>query len=196
MPGGKQVCVRQMANLLQLDQMGEARGQGVQIRQAAPDDAAAIASLLRKSFVEFETLYTSEGFVATVGTPDMVKARIDEGPVWVAEENQAIVGTVSAVLKGDRLYIRGMAVDPTARGKRIGCKLLDRAEEFAIEKGRSCLFLSTTPFLSRAIKLYKDYGFHHNSEGPDNLFGTPLFTMIKTLNALTLRKTDGSEEAL
>jgi ribosomal protein S18 acetylase RimI-like enzyme len=131
--------------------------------------------------------------VATVGTPDMVKARIDEGPVWVAEENQAIVGTLSAVLKGDRLYIRGMAVDPTARGKGIGCKLLDRAEEFAIEKGRNCLFLSTTPFLSRAIKLYEDCGFHRHSEGPDNLFGTPLFTMIKTLNALTLRKTEESD---
>jgi ribosomal protein S18 acetylase RimI-like enzyme len=183
-----------MANLLQLDQMREARGQDLQIRQAAPDDAAAIASLLRKSFREYETLYTAEGFVATVGTPDMVKARIDEGPVWVAEENQAIVGTVSAVLKGDRLYIRGMAVDPTARGRRIGCKLLNRAEEFAIEKGRNCLFLITTPFLSRAIKLYEDYGFHRNSEGPDNLFGTPLFTMIKTSNALTLRKADVSEE--
>jgi ribosomal protein S18 acetylase RimI-like enzyme len=183
-----------MANLLQLDQMGKARVPVVQIRQAAPDDAAAIASLLRKSFVEYETVYTSEGFVATVGTPDMVKARIDEGPVWVAEENQAIVGTVSAVLKDQGLYIRGMGVDPSARGKRIGRKLLDCAEEFAVEKRCSRLFLSTTPFLSRAIKLYEDYGFHRNSEGPDNLYGTPLFTMIKTLNAPTLRKTDVSEQ--
>lgn len=182
-----------MATLLELDQMSGARGQGWQIRLAALDDAAAIASLLRKSFVEYEALYTSEGFAATVCTPEVVKARMEEGPVWVAQENQTIVGTVSAVLKGEKLYIRGMAVDPTARGKRIGRKLLDCAEEFAVENKCSRLFLSTTRFLSRAIKLYEDYGFHRNSEGPDNLFGTPLFTMIKTLHAITLRKTQESD---
>jgi ribosomal protein S18 acetylase RimI-like enzyme len=116
-----------------------------------------------------------------------------EGPVWVAQENQTIVGTMSAVLTGERLYIRGMAVDPAARGKRIGRKLLDYAKGFALEKKLSCLFLSTTPFLSRAIKLYEDYGFRHHDEGPDNLFGTPLFTMLKHLHAITLRKTEESD---
>ena len=165
----------------------------MQIRLAAPDDAAAISSLLLKSFIEYEDLYTSEAFAATVCTPDVVKARMDEGAVWVAQENQTIVGTVSAVLKGERLYIRGMAVDPAARGKRIGRKLLDFAEGFALEKKLSCLFLSTTPFLSRAIKLYEDYGFRYHDEAPDNLFGTPLFTMLKHLRAITLRKTDESD---
>ena len=181
-----------MANLKSFDQMGGAREQDLEIRLATPNDAAAIASLLHKSFVEYEMLYTSEGFAATVGTLDMVKARLNEGPMWVAHENLAIVGTLSAVLKGEKLYIRGMAVDPTARGKRIGRSLLDCAKEFAIEKKCSCLFLSTTPFLSRAIRLYEDYGFHRNSEGPDNLFGTPLFTMIKTLPCANVEQ-DGGE---
>lgn len=182
-----------MAPLLQLDQIGGTGGEGVHIRLAVPDDAAAITSLLLKSFVEYKALYTSEGFAATVCTPDVVKARMDEGPVWVAQENQTIVGTMSAILKGERLYIRGMAVDPAARGKRIGRKLLDYAEGFALKKKLRCLFLSTTPFLSRAIKLYEDYGFRHHDEGPDNLFGTPLFTMLKHLHAITLRKTEESD---
>src|SRR5262249_33338494 len=92
----------------------------LQIRMAAPDDAPSIASLLHRAFVEYESLYTPEAFAATVCTPDKILERMNEGPVWVALKDDAVVGTESAVVKGDRLYIRGMAVDPAARGGRIG----------------------------------------------------------------------------
>jgi putative acetyltransferase len=154
----------------------------IQIRLATPTDAEAIASVLSKSFVEYQLLYTPAGFAATVPTPDQIKDRLNEGPVWVALENGVVIGTVSAVLKDERLYIRGMAVDPSARGKRIGRQMLDCAQEFAIHNKCQQLFLSTTPFLSRAIKLYEHYGFYRNQAGPDSLFGTPLFTMEKTLH--------------
>jgi ribosomal protein S18 acetylase RimI-like enzyme len=157
-------------------------GREVQIRLAEPADAPAIASLLYNSFVEYQEQYTPEGFATTVSTPGLVQARIKEGPVWVALENLAVVGTVSAVLKDEGLYIRGMAVDPSARGKEVGRKLLDCVELFAVKIRCSRLFLSTTPFLARAIKLYENYGFHRQSEGPNNLFGTPLLTMVKVLN--------------
>jgi ribosomal protein S18 acetylase RimI-like enzyme len=162
-----------------MNQIRSEKSRDVQIRLAEPADAPAIASLLYNSFVEYRAQYTPEAFATTVSTPDQVQDRIKEGPVWVALENRAVVGTISAVLKDEGLYIRGMAVDPSARGKRIGRKLLDCAELFAVRMRCSRLFLSTTPFLARAIKLYEDYGFHRHSEGPDNLFGTPLFTMVK-----------------
>ena len=170
-----------MADLLGLDQMSKEREQGVQIRLAVLGDALAVASLMHRSFVEYEDQYTGEGFAATVPPPDQVQARMNEGPVWLALENGAVVGTVSAVLKDQGLYIRGMAVDPLARGKGIGRKLLDGAEAFAVQGKCKRLFLSTTSFLSRAIKLYEDYGFCRSNEGPDNLFGTPLFAMVKHL---------------
>jgi hypothetical protein len=50
---------------------------------------------------------------------------------------------------------------------------MDYAEKFAIQSKCSRLFLSTTPFLSRAKKLYKSCGFKVTDEGPDNSFGTP-----------------------
>jgi len=155
--------------------------QEIQIRSATPADAEAIASVLFKSFVEYQPRYTAEGFTATVLRPQQIEARMTEGPIWVALENGVFVGTVSVVLKPEGLYIRGMAVDPIARGKGIGRKLLDCAEEFAIQNGCERLFLNTTPFLSSAIKLYERYGFQRSSAGPDNLFGTPLFTMTRTL---------------
>ncbi len=151
----------------------------ITIRYATPSDAKAIASLLFESFVEYESLYTPEGFSATAITCEQIVARMSEGPVWVAIHEEEIVGTVSVVAKAESLYIRGMAVLPSARGARIGALLLTHIEEFVRREGFSRLFLSTTPFLDRAFRLYQRFCFRRTSEGPHELFGTPLFTMEK-----------------
>jgi ribosomal protein S18 acetylase RimI-like enzyme len=152
---------------------------------AVPEDAPSIAAVLHESFVEYQPLYTREGFAATTPTSEQIQARLKEGPIWVAIQNAAIVGTVSVVPKGGALYIRGMAILPVARGRRIGGLLLRQVEGFAFEQGFRRLFLSTTPFLGRAIQLYEHYGFSRSSEGPDDLLGTPLFTMEKILESST-----------
>ena len=151
----------------------------IRIRLAETGDPPAIASLLLESFVEYESLYTPEGFAATAITGEQIIARMSEGPVWVAVLDERIVGTASVVAKAESLYIRGMAVLPAARGERIGALLLTHIEEFARTEGFSRLFLSTTPFLDRAIRLYERFGFSRTSEGPHELFGTPLFAMAK-----------------
>jgi ribosomal protein S18 acetylase RimI-like enzyme len=155
--------------------------QGVRIRAASSADAASIASVLRESFAEYEPLYTREGFDATTPAAAQVESRIEEGPVWVALDDETVVGTVSAVARGDALYVRGMAIVPAARGRGVGELLLRRVETFASERGFRRLLLSTTPFLGRAIRLYESYGFKRSGGGPDALFGTPLFTMEKVL---------------
>ena len=154
---------------------------GVYTRLAASDDVSQIASVLYESFIEYKSSYTDEGFAATTPTASQIQSRIEEGPVWVALHDGAIVGTVSAVDMGEALYIRGMAILPTARGQRIGEMLLNQIESFASAHGYRRLVLSTTPFLTRAIRLYEHAGFRRSSEGPHELFGTPLFTMVKTL---------------
>jgi len=161
----------------------EERQPGIQIRRALPDDASLIASVLHAAFVEYESSYTPEAFAATVCTPEQIRARMEEGPVWIALRNGIIKGTVAAVPKGEALYVRGMAVDPVTRGSGIGRALLNCVEEFAIESGFKALRLSTTPFLSSAIRLYEKYGFLRSNDGPHDLFGTPLFTMVKPLGS-------------
>lgn len=152
---------------------------GIEIRMAVEDDASAIASVLSESFVEYKSSYTDGGFTATTPTSDQVRNRMNEGPVWVALLNEVIVGTASAVPKGEALYIRGMAVLPAARGHKVGELLLKQIENYAAAHGYKSLVLSTTPFLARAIRLYEHFGFCRSSEGPHDLFGTPLFSMVK-----------------
>jgi ribosomal protein S18 acetylase RimI-like enzyme len=153
----------------------------IQIRTAVPDDAPAIAALLREAFAEYRAAYTAEAFAATAPACEQIQRRLDEGPVWVAVRDGVIVGAVSVVPRGESLYIRGMAVLRESRGHRLGEALLRRVEEFASAHGYRRLSLSTTPFLSRAIRLYEHAGFRRSEEGPHDLCGTPLFTMEKAL---------------
>lgn len=153
----------------------------IRVRRATVQDASSIASILHASFVEYEALYTSAAFAATTPTSEQIQQRMNEGPVWVALQDETVVGTVSVVLKQRALYVRGMAILPTARGQKIGTLLLNQVEEFAFQHHVERLFLSTTPFLSRAIRLYEHFGFRRSNEGPHTLFETPLFTMEKTL---------------
>lgn len=151
------------------------------IRLAEPADCPAISELLQQAFAAFRPQYTSRAFAATAIGPAAVLQRLAEGPVWIATLRDVIRGTVSTVLTNRGMYIRGMAVHPEARGRKIGYLLLLEAEQFALDQGCHRLYLSTTPFLDRAIALYERLGFQRIGEGPAALFGTPLFTMEKLL---------------
>jgi putative acetyltransferase len=153
----------------------------IQIRLAIPDEAASIAWVLHQAFVEYESLYTATAFAITTPTPVEIEQRWNEGPIWLALKNGRLVGTVAAVAKGDALYIRSMAVVPSARGQGIGKILLTEVERFARASGFQRMLLSTTPFLDGAIHLYERFGFERTPDGPHDSAGTPLFTMEKKL---------------
>jgi GNAT superfamily N-acetyltransferase len=153
----------------------------IQIRRALPEDAPAIAVVLYESFVDYKALYTEEGFAATTPCRERIESRMREGPVWVASCDEAIVGTVSAVASSGAAYVRGMAVLPGARGSGAGSALLNQVENWAAAEGATRIFLSTTPFLESAIRLYEKFGFRRTNGGPFDLFGTTLFTMEKSL---------------
>jgi GNAT superfamily N-acetyltransferase len=159
----------------------------VLIRRADPPDASEDAAVLRQSFLEYQDQYTPEGFAATTPDEQQVRSRMQEGPAWVAFLSNAIVsnvvGTASVVEKDDGvLYVRGMAVLPAARGRGVGELLLREIEAFALRNGCARLLLSTTPFLTGAIRLYGRSGFQRTPDGPNDLFGTPLFSMAKALH--------------
>lgn len=151
------------------------------IRLATRSDSQAIARVLERSFAPFETQYTAEAYSATTPEAGVIRARFDEGPIWVAEAEMRLVGTASALPRGDRLYVRSMAVVPEARGGGYARQLLAAVEEYAHEHAVRALVLCTTPFLHDAIRLYDRAGFRRTGEGPHDLFGTPLFTMEKEL---------------
>jgi N-acetylglutamate synthase-like GNAT family acetyltransferase len=158
----------------------------VEIRRATAKDAGVIAGVLHESFIEFKALYTEGGFAATALRAEQVLQRLSEGPVWIASRAGVVVGTVAAVVRGKSVYVRGMAVLPTARGSGAGRTLMREVEGWAAQEKISHIFLSTTPFLHSAIRLYKKLGFRRTNSETHDLFGTPLFTMEKNINLTDL----------
>ncbi len=153
----------------------------VEIRTAEPIDTVEIASVLAESFAGYESLYTADAYAATTPKSNVIRDRFGKGEMWVAVLDEKVVGTVSVVPENESLYIRSMAILPTARGNEIGEQLLTKIEDYAVANGYRRLFLSTTPFLHRAISLYENFGFQTNDEPPHELYGTPLITMAKSL---------------
>jgi GNAT superfamily N-acetyltransferase len=151
------------------------------VRRAVADEAPIIARVLYQAFVEFEAQYTPAAFAATTPTSGEIQERWSDGPVWVAAQGHQLVGTISAVPKSEGLYIRSKAVLSSHRGHGLGHLLLQAVEQFAIAQGFQRMFLSTTPFLEQAIRLYEQFGFHRTNDAPQELFGTPLFSMVKRL---------------
>jgi GNAT superfamily N-acetyltransferase len=165
-------------NVLQAD--GLHRATEVVVRKAGAADATAVSELLKCAFMEFETLYTPEAFVATVLPDSGILARLQEGPLWVAEKPPSLIGTVGAIRASDSVLVRGMAVHPSARGLGVGKFLLDQVERFAREEGVRLMTLYTTPFLDRAIHLYQAAGFTYTGEKASP-HGTELLCMTKVL---------------
>ena len=152
----------------------------MRVQLASSADAGQIAAVLLTAFRDFEPLYTPEGFRATTPTAEEVARRLAEGPSWIALDDEAVVGTVSAVDREGEIYVRSMAVAPSARGRGIATHLLRAVEAFALSRGVRRLSLTTTPFLTGAIRLYEQAGFTRTS-APLDLHGTPLFGMVKEL---------------
>jgi GNAT superfamily N-acetyltransferase len=153
----------------------------LEVRRAGPEDAPAIAAVLHESFVEFKALYTEGGFAATTPGTEQVLTRMREWPIWVALREGAVMGTVAAAVKDESVYVRGMAMSPAAGAAGAGTALFQHVEGWVSSQGSGRLLLSTTPFLSSAIRLYERYGFRRTDEGLHDLFGTPLFTMEKAV---------------
>lgn len=159
----------------------------LEIRRAGREDAEAISEVLYESFREFEPLYTEHGFAATVLGAEQVVVRIQQGPVWVALCERSVIGTVAAYVEHESVYIRGMAVLPSARRLGAGSKLLQEPENWGASERCSRILLKTAPFLDSAIRLYERCGFRRTRGGLHDLFGTPLFAMEKALGAASVR---------
>jgi ribosomal protein S18 acetylase RimI-like enzyme len=155
----------------------------MRVRLAIQTNVPGVASILAQSFLEYRRSHTEKAFAATISTLGELRDRLTEGPLWVAVEGETVVGTVSGVPDGKALHIRSLAVLPGSRGQGLGELLLRQAEDYAYEQGYTRLILSTTPFLTPAIRLYERCGFRRTNEGPTDRLGTPIFTMTKQLGS-------------
>lgn len=82
--------------------------------------------------------------------------------IIVAELDGSVVGYVfcDIIKEGNGLtvYVDDLCVEPKARGKGIGCALMDKAAEYGKNNGCCQLMLNVWEFNSSAVKFYEKYG--------------------------------------
>jgi N-acetylglutamate synthase-like GNAT family acetyltransferase len=154
---------------------------GIEIRKATAADAPAIESILSASFEEYKSRYTNAAFQATIPGRTTILERLKEGPIWVAVDGGNVIGTISAFPRGSVLCLRGLAVPPAERGKALGKLLLVHVARYAFHNGFRRMTMTTAPFLTRANREFEHFGFERSEEGPQDLHGTPIYTMTKQL---------------
>ena len=163
-------------------EMKKASVHDVEIRLATRDDAATISEVLLESFSTFRDQYTPEAFEIVTPSAELIIERFAEGPMWVAIVDDKIVGTASVLPEPEWLYVRSMAVVPSARGMGIATKLLDVIDEYAIGERFEKLFLYTTYFSTGAVEHYEKHGYIRGRDTTaDEWYGTPGLAMEKNL---------------
>lgn len=153
------------------------------VRLAAPEDAEAIALVLAEAFGEHRDSYTPEAFAAVTPPAEQIVDRFDEGPQWVAKLKGEVVGTVSVTTEPGGLYIRSMAVLPSAQGRGIGHKLMDAVNQFADASEHERIFLYTTYFVAGAKEFYESHGYKWvRNTAPEEWLGTPGLEMDRIVH--------------
>jgi N-acetylglutamate synthase-like GNAT family acetyltransferase len=161
----------------------------VTVRLATQDDSAEISWVLLNAFGQNKESYTPEAFEIVTPSTDSIAERFDEGPQWVAEIDDEIVGTVSLTTEPEGLYIRSMAVRPDAQGQGVGHELLDAVNGYADESEHDRIFLYTTYFVPGAKEMYEKHGFGWvRDTTADEWYGVPGLEMDRSI----VRKTQNA----
>ncbi len=96
--------------------------------------------------------------------------------VWIAESDGERVGCVFCVRdeKPDTARLRLLLVDPAARGRGVGGRLVEECVAFARAAGYAELVLWTNDVLAGARRIYQKAGFELVAERPHHSFGQDL----------------------
>jgi N-acetylglutamate synthase-like GNAT family acetyltransferase len=152
------------------------------IRLATEADSADISWVLLESFGAIREHYTDEAFVVVTPAADEIEGRFVEGPMWVAELDGEIVGTVSLTTEPEGLYVRSMGVVPSAQGQGIAHKLLDALHEHAAVSKVERIFLYTLPFQKGPQAFYEKRGYSWvRDTTAEEWYGVPGLEMEKFL---------------
>jgi DNA-binding MarR family transcriptional regulator/ribosomal protein S18 acetylase RimI-like enzyme len=122
---------------------------------------------------------TFEALVADILVQFIRKHNPERERLWIAELEGEKVGSVMIVDAGDSVaQLRLLLVEPWARGRKIGKRLVDECLTFARQKGYAKIKLWTQSNLEEASRLYLKTGFKVIEEKPNQSFGQDLVAQV------------------
>jgi N-acetylglutamate synthase-like GNAT family acetyltransferase len=144
----------------------------VTVRPAVAADADLVSELVESAY---------QGYVPRIGLrPAPMDADyaslIGRDEVWVAEQDDALVGVLVIVIAGDHLLIENIAVSPASQGAGVGSLLMQTAEQHARQAGVSEVRLYTHELMTENHAYYRHRGFVETHRAVANGFARVFFT--------------------
>lgn len=143
--------------------MAEAR-----FRKAAAADCGAIADLVNRAYA---------GYVPRMGRKpapmtDDHAAEIAAGETLLLEEEEGgrILGVLVLRDEGETLLLHNVAVEPAVKGRGLGRRLLERAEQEARARACSAIRLYTHATMIENIAIYRRLGYVESGRRTDDGF--------------------------
>jgi GNAT superfamily N-acetyltransferase len=143
-----------------------------------PEDAAAVAALIRVAFAA-QSVLTDPLPTALVVTEADVAGHLCAGGGAVAEVGRRLAGSVQWAERQGGLYIGRLSVAPAWRGHGIGKALIATAEAAAIRAGLPVIRLSTRLVLLDNRRLFAACGFIETEREAHPGYGEPTFVNME-----------------
>jgi predicted N-acetyltransferase YhbS len=150
------------------------------IRSAAPADAEAIATVLRRAFAPYEgRLQPQAG--ALRESEETIRVKLATEQALVAETPDGIAGCVfyRPADEPGAIYLGRLAVLPKRQGLGIARRLMMRLEEAARDAGAAALILNVRIALPANRALFERLGFHGIGDGRHPGHQQPTFTIMR-----------------
>jgi predicted N-acetyltransferase YhbS len=148
------------------------------LRALRPDDAAAVAALIRTAFVA-QSVATDPPPSALRMTQDDVLAHLRTGDGALAEAASSLAGSALWAEQDGGLYLSRLAVAPAWRGRGIARLLVAAAEATAREMRLPRVHLSTRLALLDNRRLFAGCGFVETTRHAHPGYAEPTFVNME-----------------
>ncbi|MCE0764247.1 GNAT family N-acetyltransferase [Pseudonocardia kujensis] len=109
-------------------------------------------------------------YAARIGRPPApmeadYAAAVGDGTMWVAEDDNGLLGFIVLLDADDHLLLDNVAVDPLAQGRGVGAQLLAFAEVEASRRGYDRIKLYTNEAMTENLDYYLRKGYVETRRG-------------------------------
>lgn len=133
----------------------------VKPRTAQLEDAENIARLVNTAF------HVERFFIDADRTnPEKVRALMQKGRFFIAEESGALAGCVYVELRGQAGYFGLLAVDPAKQGVGLGSRLVAASEEYCRAAGCHLMELTVVNLRVKLLPFYRRLGYLESGTMP------------------------------
>ncbi|WP_282605377.1 GNAT family N-acetyltransferase [Pelagibius sp. Alg239-R121] len=124
------------------------------IRRARQQDATALSICIDAAY----SIYASR-IVDLPAVSSGISDDIEKNVVWVAEQNESIVGGMILIPMEEFALLANVAVDPRCAGLGLGRRLIELAESETLGLGKRELRLTTHLAMPGNVRLYAHLGW-------------------------------------